>query len=69
MSDLNKFLQETESIDFSNPIIAEQIKLLKKKSVSNIDFIKNAYEFVRDEITHSWDVKANIIIASRILFS
>ena len=57
MSDMNIFLQETESIDYSNPIITKQINLLKEKSTSNIDYIKNAYEFVRDKISHSWDVK------------
>ena len=57
MSDMNIFLQETESIDYSNPISTKQINLLKEKSTSNIDYIKNAYEFVRDKISHSWDVK------------
>ena len=71
MSDLNIFLQETESIDYKNPIIVEQINLLKAKSPSVIDYIKNAYEFVRDEISHSWDVKANIVSknASEVLIN
>ncbi len=56
MSDMNIYLQETESIDYSNPIITKQINLLKEKSTSNIEYIKNAYEFVRDKISHSWDV-------------
>ncbi|MCI7440970.1 MAG: hypothetical protein MSC48_06570 [Spirochaetia bacterium] len=57
MSDMNIYLQETESIDYSNPIITKQINLLKEKSTSNIDYIKNAYEFVRDKIFHSWGCK------------
>ena len=71
MSDLNIFLQETESIDYNNPIIVEQINLLKAKSTSDIDYIKNAYEFVRDEISHSWDVKANLVSknASEVLIN
>lgn len=71
MSDLNIFLQETESIDYKNPIIGEQINLLKEKSTSDIDYIKNAYEFVRDEISHSWDVKANLVsrTASEVLIN
>ena len=44
MSDMNIFLQETESIDYSNPIITKQINLLKEKSTSNIDYI-NSYGF------------------------
>ena len=35
MSDMNIYLQETESIDYSNPIITKQINLLKEKSTSN----------------------------------
>lgn len=65
------FLQETESIDYSNPIITKQINLLKEKSTSNIDYIKNAYEFVRDKISHSWDVKTNLVSknASEVLIN
>lgn len=43
---LISFLQETESIDYSNPIITKQINLLKEKSTSNIDYIINAYVFM-----------------------
>lgn len=68
---LISFLQETESIDYSNPIITKQINLLKEKSTSNIDYIKNAYEFVGDEISHSWDVNANLVSknASEVLIN
>ena len=44
MSDMNIFLQETESIDYSHPIITKQINLLKEKSTSNIGYI-NSYGF------------------------
>lgn len=45
MSALNIFLQETESIDYKNPVIAEQINLLKDKSTSDIleSVIKNLH--------------------------
>lgn len=35
------------------------------------DYIKNAYEFVRDEISHSWDVNANLVSknASEVLIN
>lgn len=71
MSALNIFLQETESIDYKNPVIAEQINLLKDKSTSDIDYIKNVYEFVRDDISHSWDVNANLFSknASEVLIN
>ncbi len=30
-------------------------------SESKLDYIKKAYEFVRDEIPHSWDIKAAVV--------
>lgn len=63
------FLRETKNIDFSHPLIAKKIAELKKKSTTEIDYIKNAYEFVRDQITHSWDVRATVVskTASEVL--
>ena len=48
-----RYLEETESIDYSNPIILEKVDELQKNSLSQIDYIENAYKFVRDEIPHS----------------
>lgn len=63
------FLRETKCIDFSHPLIAKKIAELKNKSATEIDYIKNAYEYVRDEITHSWDVRAEVVskTASEVL--
>lgn len=58
---LNEYFKETPSINFSHPLIEAKIKELQEKSDSQIDYIKNAYEFVRDKITHSWDVKAKVV--------
>ena len=56
-----EYLRETPSINFSHPLIEAKIKELCEKSYSQIDYIKNAYEFVRDEIPHSWDIKAKVV--------
>ena len=58
---LSEYLKETSSINFSHPLIEAKIKELQEKSDSQIDYIKNAYEFVRDKITHSWDVNATVV--------
>ena len=34
---------------------------VKKKSNSSLDYIKKAYEFVRDEIPHSWDIGTEVV--------
>ena len=56
-----RYLEETESIDYSNPIILEKVDELQKNSLSQIDYIENAYKFVRDEIPHSWDIRSEIV--------
>ena len=63
------YLLETECIDYKNPLIQEKAGQLKKLSESKLDYIKRAYEFVRDEIPHSWDIKAETVsrTASEVL--
>ena len=58
---LSEYLTETPSINFSHSLITAKIKELREKSYSQIDYIKSAYEFVRDEIPHSWDIKAKVV--------
>ena len=55
MDSLKIYLSETNCIDFSNPIIQKKVLELKQTAASDLDYIKKAYEFVRDEIPHSWD--------------
>ena len=57
----NEYLKETPSINFSHPQIEAKIKELQEKSDSQINYIKRTYEFVRDEIPHSWDIKAKVV--------
>ena len=60
---IEDYLKKSEYIDFDNKIIAEKAKELKKASNDDISLIKNTYEFVRDEINHSWDAKDSRITA------
>ena len=56
-----EYLAETKTIDFGNPIIQEKVSELKVGTSSTIEYIERTYEFVRDEIPHSWDVKSAIV--------
>ena len=56
-----EYLIETKVIDYNVPLIQEKVRELKEKSDSTIDYIRNAYEFVRDEIPHSWDIRSEIV--------
>ena len=50
------YLVSTESIDYKHPLVQEKVAELRKTADSSLDYIKRAYEFVRDEIPHSWDI-------------
>lgn len=60
---LTNFLLESEYIDFSLPIIVSRAEQLFKNDDSDIEKAKTAFEYVRDEIPHSFDIKAKIITA------
>ena len=69
MNDL--FLKETNCIDFSHPVIQKKVQELKQTTAFDLDYIKKSYEFVRDEIPHSWDIKAKTVSrkASEVLIN
>jgi transglutaminase-like putative cysteine protease len=60
---LQKFFEEDEYIDFSSQIIQEKVKGLFEGVTSDLDKARIAYEFVRDEIPHSFDIGAKDITA------
>ena len=60
---MEEFLKENEYIDFSELNIQKQIKTLFKENMSESDKARIAFEFVRDEIPHSFDSNATIITA------
>ena len=56
-----EYLTETKAIDYRAPIIQEKVVELRNGIESTIDYILKAYEFVRDEISHSWDIQSTIV--------
>jgi len=56
---MNKFLEATEYIDWENPAILAQAKKLAEGTASSEETTRKCFEFVRDEIKHSWDYKLN----------
>ena len=63
-----EYLAETKTIDYENPIIQEKVSELKAGTASTIEYIQRAYEFVRDEIPHSWDVQLPIVSRKASVF-
>ncbi len=58
---ISEYLKETKSINYSHPLVQQKIKELREKSNGEIDYLQKAYQFVRDEIPHSWDIKATTV--------
>ena len=68
-SNVEEYLKYDSVIDYDNEAIMELADTLFKKADSKLDFIKTAYEFVRDNISHSADINEDIITcaASEVL--
>lgn len=52
-----EYLKCTKYVNFDAPEVKAKADELIKKSANDILLIKNTYEFVRDEIKHSWDAQ------------
>ena len=64
-----RFLKNTEIVNFENHTIAECSKTIMASCNSEIEYIKKTFEYVRDEIKHSWDYHLNPVTckASEVL--
>jgi transglutaminase-like putative cysteine protease len=60
---LTEFLKENEYINYSYENIVRKAKELFKGTNDDTEKAKKAFEYVRDEIPHSFDIKAKIITA------
>ncbi|QQK07923.1 transglutaminase-like domain-containing protein [Miniphocaeibacter halophilus] len=58
---MKKYLESSNYIDYNNDLIKRKSFEIKNNSKDNLDYIKKCFEFVRDEIKHSWDYKESRI--------
>lgn len=56
---MNKYLESAEVIDWKNPAVFKQAKVLAQGVSTPDEITRNCFEFVRDEIKHSWDYQQN----------
>ncbi len=63
MTDLSSFLAEHPCIDYSSPIIRARSGELFSGVESPLERVRIAYEFVRDEIPHCFDIDSDVITA------
>lgn len=66
---LDDYLAETEEVDFSHPAVAQCAEQLAAGAKSGQDYAQAAFEFVRDRISHSWDIRSHRVTrtASEVL--
>jgi hypothetical protein len=66
---INEYLTELNKVNYSHPLIKSKAGELFNSSQNEIEKIKIAFEFVRDEICHSWDVQGKRVtcVASDVL--
>ena len=63
---MNRYIQETPMLDYSNASIQQLIQLRKWKGLDTFECIKAIYNFVRDEILFGYNVDDNVP-ASKVL--
>lgn len=68
-SNLVEYTLEINEVDYSNPLIQEKIAVLFNAAQTDLEKVEIAFEFVRDEISHSWDIQSSTVtcIASDVL--
>ena len=54
---LEDYLLEINEVNYSNAMIKEKVEVLFSPTQTEVEKAKAAFEFVRDEISHSWDVQ------------
>ncbi|WP_035510653.1 transglutaminase-like domain-containing protein [Halobacillus karajensis] len=55
--DLQDYLKESKVVNYSHPLIKEVAKKLFNNEQTDIEKVKVAFQFVRDEVSHSWDIQ------------
>lgn len=58
---MEAYLRRTKYINYDHPHILALAQELAMKCSTKTDLIKIMYEYVRDEISHSWDIQAREI--------
>jgi transglutaminase-like putative cysteine protease len=56
---MNKYLESTEYLDWESPNVFVKAKKLAEGTSIPEEIVRKCFEFVRDEIKHSWDYELN----------
>lgn len=56
---MNSYIAASAYLDWQHPAVLAQARALADGTTDQVAIAKRAFEFVRDEIKHSWDYKLN----------
>lgn len=56
---MKQYLASSEFINWDHPDVLAQAKMLSKGAIDLEDVARRCFEFVRDDIQHSWDFQRN----------
>ncbi|MBA4602649.1 transglutaminase-like domain-containing protein [Thermoactinomyces mirandus] len=59
---IKDYLDELDVVDYSHPLIRQKADELFYDEQSEIEKVKIAFEFVRDKISHSWDIQSTRVV-------
>lgn len=67
---LKDYLLELDVVDYNHPLIRMKVSELLSCSFSETEIIKVAFEYVRDDIAHSFDIQSSRVTckASEVLY-
>ena len=63
-NDIARYLAADETVDFHHELIIQLSEKLSGRAKNQTDYIRLAYEYVRDHISHSADIGHDVITCS-----
>jgi transglutaminase-like putative cysteine protease len=66
---LEDYLEASAEVDYRDSGVAEKAEQLYAQAADATDYIRRVFEFVRDEVSHSWDIQSSRVTcrASEVL--
>lgn len=61
---MQSYLEASEYIDWQHPLVADRAAMLAAGAKTDAEVARRCFEFVRDEIRHSWDYRLNPVTCS-----
>jgi transglutaminase-like putative cysteine protease len=61
---MHDYLEETEIINYRHPSILKKIEEFQQKGKNKLEWAHLAFDFVRDEIQHSFDKESSLVTIS-----